>query len=160
MAGVPLSTVNPSAADVPPPGAELTTRTDTVPALASCDAVSVAFRCVASWYVVAAGAPSNVICDVRKKPRPVTTTSVGPEPTAALDGASEVACGDGYWTRNTMGAVRPPPGGGLLTATGKSPAAPSEAAGTVAVSLAPLTNVVARTAPLKRRCCPERSRSR
>ena len=82
IAGTPLSTVNASAADVPPPGAELTTRTEIVPAFASCAAVSVALRCVASWYVVAAGAPSNVICDVMKKPRPVTTTSVGPEPTA------------------------------------------------------------------------------
>ena len=143
-----------SAADVPPPGAELTTRTETVPAFASCAAVSVALRWVASWYVVAAGAPSKLICDVKKKPRPVTTTSVGPEPTAPLDGASDVTCGAGYCTRNTTGAVRPPPGGGLLTDTGKSPAAPSEAAGTVAWSLVPFTKVVARTVPLKTTLLP------
>ncbi len=49
MVGTPLVTVNASAAEVPPPGAELTTRTEIVPAFASCAAVSVALRCVASW---------------------------------------------------------------------------------------------------------------
>src|SRR5205823_11547226 len=142
-----LLTLNVWAAEVPPPGAGVTTVTCGVPAAATSAAAMAAVSCVALTNVVVRVAPFHLTVLPLTKPVPVTVSVKAALPAAVLVGDSAARVGDELFTVNVCAAEVPPPGVGVTTVTCGVPAAATSAAAMAAVSCVALTNVVVRVAP-------------
>ncbi len=96
IAGAGLFTGKLIAADVPPPGAGLTTvNLATAPLARSLDGM-VALRLVEEPKVVASGAPFHSTEELEIKPEPATVTGVSEEPAAVEEGVTLLAEGAGF----------------------------------------------------------------
>jgi hypothetical protein len=147
-------TVNVDAADVPPPGAGLTTVTESVPPAAISAAGTVAVICVALTTVVTRGTPFQSTTVPVTKPLPVTV-SVKPAVPAIADVCDDpVNTGTALLTVNVAAEDAPPPGVALKSVTESVPAVARSASGTVAVTSVELTNAVASATPFH--CTTER----
>src|SRR5262249_34366317 len=145
--GSGCATAKRAARDVPPPGAGVTTVTDTLPALLRSLAGIAAVRLVAPTNVVVRGAPFHCTTDDDTKPAPVTV-SVNPlAPTVAAPGFRLLSVGAGLFTVKLAGVDVPPPGVGVARVTADVPAVSRSEAGMVVVSVVPFTNVVVRVTP-------------
>src|SRR6266404_29508 len=145
--GAGLLTEKVCAAEVPPPGAGVTTVTEAVPVAARSAAGIAAVSCVALTKVVVRAAPFHWTVAPFTKPLPVSVSVKPAPPTMALDGDSVVSAGAGLLIVKVCAAEVPPPGAGVTTVTDAVPVAATSAAGIAAVSLVALTNVVVRAAP-------------
>src|SRR5204863_9190581 len=148
--GAGLFTVNVCAAEVPPPGAGVTTVTCGVPAVARSEAGIAAVSWVALTNVVVRAAPLQRTLEPLTKLLPVTVRVKAAPPTLALEGESDVSVGAGLFTVNVCAADVPPPGAGVTTVTGTVAAVATSAAAIAAVSWVALTKVVVRAAPFQR----------
>src|SRR5439155_320716 len=128
--GEGLLTLNVCAAEVPPPGAGVTTVTDAVAAVARSEAGMAAVSCVALTKVVVRAAPFQRTPEAFTKLLPFTVSVNAAPPTLALEGESDVS-----------------DGAGVVTVTFTMAAAARSVAGIAAVSWVALTNVVVRAAP-------------
>src|SRR6267378_2633803 len=145
--GEGLVMLNVCAAEVPPPGAGVTTVTDAVAAVARSAAGMAAVSCVALTKVVVRAAPFQRTLAPMSNPVPVRV-SVNPAPPAVtLEGDSAVSVGPPALTGRLSAADVPPPGAAVVTVTLAMPAAARSVAGIAAVSCVALTNVVVRVAP-------------
>jgi xanthosine utilization system XapX-like protein len=149
IVGAGLLIVKVCAPEVPPPGAGLVTVTFTEPAVAMSVARIAAVICVALTKVVALAAPLKFTTDEELKFVPFTVSVKPAPPAVALVGEIDVVVGTGLLTGKFMGAEGPPPGAGLLTMTGKDPAAAMSAAVTAMVTCVAETNVMVLAVPLK-----------
>jgi len=110
IAGTGLFTEKLTAAEVPPPGAGLTTVTFATDPFAKSTAVTVAFRLVAEVNVVVSDVPFHCTLEAEMNPDPVTVIEVSEDPAVAAGGVTERAdgvgldCGGGVIT-----VVAPPP---------------------------------------------------
>lgn len=139
-AGVGLLIAKAAPADVPPPGAGLTTVIAAVPEAATSVAVIAAVNCVALTYVVARFAPFHCTWDTATKPLPVRVRVNAADPTALDAGRIEATAGMGFAViANAIPADVPPPGAALATVTVAVPAVATSAAGMAAVSCVALT---------------------
>src|SRR5439155_13134505 len=145
--GAGLLTVKVCAAEVPPPGAGVTTVTEAVPVAARSAAGIAAVSCVALTKVVVRAAPFHWTVAPFTKPLPVSVSVKPAPPTMALDGDSVVSVGAGLLIVKVCAAEVPPPGAGVTTVTDAVPVAATSAAGSAVVSLVALTKVVVRAAP-------------
>ena|ERR1700730_5460407 len=145
--GTGLLMLKVKALEVPPPGAVFTTVTFAVPAVLMSLAGTVAVSLMLLTNVVANFAPFHSTEDVETKFDPLTVSVKVAPPAKALVGESVVAFGTGLLTVKVAGAEVPPPGAGLLTVTLTVPAVAMSEAGTEALSLVPLTNVVVSATP-------------
>ncbi len=145
--GAGLLTGKVCAAEVPPPGAGVTTVTEAVPVAARSAAGIAAVSCVALTKVVVRAAPFHWTVAPFTKPLPVSVSVKPAPPTIALDGDSVASVGAGLLIVKVCAAEVPPPGAGVTTVTDAVPVAATSAAGIAAVSLMALTNVVVRAAP-------------
>ena len=143
-----LLIVKVAAAEVPPPGAGFVTVTLGVPAVAISAAAIAAVTCVALTNVVVFATPLNFTTEVATKFVPLTVRVKAAPPVIALVGAIVVIAGAGLFTVKIEAPDAPPPGAGLVTTTGKVPAAAMSAAAIATVNCEALTNVVVRAAPL------------
>jgi hypothetical protein len=148
IVGAGLLIVKVCAPEVPPPGAGLVTVTFTGPAVAMSAAVIEAVTCVALTNVVVLAAPLKFTAEEALKFVPFTVSVNAAPPAIALVGEIEVVVGTGLLTGKFRGAEGPPPGAGLLTMTGKDPAAVMSAAVTAMVTWVAETNVTVLAAPL------------
>src|SRR5205823_9701287 len=142
-----LLTLNVWAAEVPPPGAGVTTVTCGVPAAATSAAAMAAVSCVALTNVVVRVAPFHLTVLPLTKPVPVTVSVKAALPAAVLVGDRAARVGDELFTVNVCAAEVPPPGAGVTTVTCGVPADARSDAGIAAASWVALTNVVVRVAP-------------
>src|SRR5919108_53171 len=110
--GMGLLTENVCAAEVPPPGAGVTTVTVAVPAAAMSAAVMAAVSWVALTTVVVREAPFHCTVLPGTKPVPLTVSMKAAPPTVAVAGATLVMVGTGLLTENVCAAAVPPPGAG------------------------------------------------
>src|SRR5437762_293802 len=145
--GEGLLTLNVCAAEVPPPGAGVTTVTDAVAAVARSEAGMAAVSCVALTKVVVRAAPFQRTLAPMSYPVPVSVSVNPAPPTAALEGDSAVSVGPPALTGKVTAADVPPPGPGVVTVTFTMAAASRSVDGIAAVSWVALTNVVVRAAP-------------
>src|SRR5450432_67557 len=97
--------------------------------------------------VVVRACPFHCTFELETNPVPVTFNVKAPPPVVAFEGISVVAVGTGLLMLKVSGPELPPPGAGLDTVTVAVPAVAMSAAGTVAVTLVLLTNVVVRLPP-------------
>jgi len=141
--------VNVCALDVPPPGAAFTTVTDTVPAVVTRLAGTVAVTWVEETNVVVKLVAPNLITEPETKFVPVTVRVNEALPAATHVGFIEVVVGAGLLIVNVAEFDVPPPGAGLTTVTEAVPPTATFAAGTIAVSLIEETNVVTRGEPFQ-----------
>src|SRR5256885_4805646 len=148
--GDELFTVNVCAAELPPPGAGVTTVTCGVPAAATSAAAMAAVSCVALTKVVVRVAPFHLTVLPLTKPVPFTVSVKAGPLTSALLGVRPVSVGAGLFTVNVCAAEVPPPGAAVTTVTCGFPAVARSDAGIAAVSWVALTNVVVRAAPFQR----------
>src|SRR5262245_55415112 len=125
--------VNVAAADVPPPGAGLTTVTLAVPADATSVAGIVAVNCVALTKIVVRVLPFHRTLEPLTKPVPLTVNVKPALPAMVAFGEIDVIAGAGLLIVNVAAGDDPPPGAGLLTTTLAVPA--------VAMSLAVIAAV-------------------
>ena len=93
--GTGLLIVKACPAEVPPPGAELSTVTVTVPPSRRSPAAIDAVSCAVLTNVVARSAPFHRTTDVETKPLPLTVSVNGAPPAVVLDGATEPIEGAG-----------------------------------------------------------------
>src|SRR5438309_1013735 len=141
IVGAGLLIENVRAADVPPPGAGVTTVTEAVPVAAMSAAGIAAVSCVALTKVVVRAAPFHWTVAPFTKPLPVSVSVKPAPPTMALDGDSVVSVGAGLLIVKVCAAEVPPPGAGVTTVTDAVPVAATSAAGIAAVSLVALPTV-------------------
>jgi hypothetical protein len=134
---------------VPPPGVGFLTVTLADPVLATSLAGTCAVICVALTKVVIRAAPFQLTTDVPTKLLPFTVTVNDAPPALALAGESELIVGTGLLIGNVQAPEVPPPGAGLMTVMFAEPLAEISLAGTWAVILVELTNVVARAVPFQ-----------
>src|SRR2546423_5097649 len=144
-----LLTLNVWAAEVPPPGAGVTTVTCGVPAAATSAAAMAAVSCVALTKVVVRVAPFHLTVLPLTKPVPVTVSVKAGLPADVLVGDRAARGGAELLTVNVWAAEVPPPGAGVTTVTDAVVAAARSVAGIAAVSWVALTNVVVRVAPFQ-----------
>src|SRR6266850_1178224 len=145
--GEGLVMLNVCAAEVPPPGAGVTTVTDAVAAVARSAAGMAAVSCVALTKVVVRAAPFQRTVEPLPKLLPFTASVNAAPPTLALEGASDVSVGPPELTGKVIVADVPPPGAAVVTVTFAMAAASRSVAGIAAVSWVALANVVVRAAP-------------
>ena len=132
---------------VPPPGAELTTATETEVPDARMDGGAVTVSSLAETNIVGTALPLSRTCDVATKLLPPTVTTVAGDPVASVVGETDNSEGAGLLTVN--GAVAgPPPGDGLVATTKYVPALARSLALSVVIVSVLLTRVAARAAPL------------
>src|SRR5882762_5030078 len=148
--GDELFTVNVCAAEVPPPGAGVTTVTCGVPAAATSAAAMAAVSCVALTKVVVRAVPFQRRLEPLTKPLPVSVSVKAALPADVLVGDRAARVGDELFTVNVCAAEVPPPGAGVTTVTDAVAAAARSEAGIAAVSCVALTKVVVRVAPFQR----------
>jgi hypothetical protein len=142
-----LLIVKVKAFEVPPPGVELNTVTAAVPALATSVSRMEAFKVVLLTNVVVRLCPFHRTFEVAPKFVPVTFKVNALLPANTLEGVNVVAIGTGLLVAKVSELDAPPPGEGLETVTKAGPAVAVFAAGTIAVTIVLLTNVVVRLAP-------------
>src|SRR6266404_5372508 len=145
--GDELFTVNVCAAEVPPPGAGVTTVTCGVPAVARSDAGIAAVSWVALTKVVVRAAPFQRTLEPLTKLLPFRVRMKAAPPTLVPEGDSAVSVGPPALTGRLSAADVPPPGAAVVTVTLAMPATARSVAGIAAVSCVALTNVVVRVAP-------------
>src|SRR5882762_6702640 len=135
--------------DVPPPGAEVNTVTEAVPAVAMSAVVICAVSCVLLPNVVARWLPFHCTMDELMKLLPVTLSVNAAPPATTVLGDREVSVGLGFGAVivNVCGLDVPPPGVGVNTVTEAVPAVAMSAVVICAVSCVLLPNVVARWLP-------------
>src|SRR6267143_5645078 len=150
IVGTALLIANVCAAEVPPPGVEVTTVTEAVPVVAMSAAVIVAVSWMALTNVVVRAAPFHCTVLPLTKPLPLTVSVKAAPPAVALVGDTDVSVGAGLFSENACAAVVPPPGVGVTTVTLAVPAAAMSAAVIAAASWMGLTKVVVRVAPFQR----------
>jgi len=114
-AGAAFRIVNVSDADVPPPGAGLTTRTCAIPAEAKSPAAMAALTALLLTTVVGRVAPFHCTVVPGTKPEPFTVRSIAGLPASASAGTSERTAGAEFWIANGTAVEVPPPGAGLTT---------------------------------------------
>jgi len=102
-----------------------------------------ALNCMGETKLVGRAAPFRFTVDWLTKFAPATVMGVSGEPAASTDGEMELSDGCGLFTVNLTELECPPPGAGLLTTTGKFPAAAWSLALSETVSCVELTNVAA-----------------
>jgi hypothetical protein len=144
-----------AAAEVPPPGVEFDTVTESVPAVATSIAGMDPVSIVELTNVVDTGLPPKLISESASKPDPLTERVRAGLPTPALVGEMLFKTGSGLLTVKVDAVEVPPSGAGFVTVTEKEPAAAMLAAGIAAVSDVALTDVVGWAAPLKLTTAPE-----
>src|SRR5438874_1040926 len=152
--GEGLLTLNVCAAEVPPPGAGVTTVTDAVAAVARSEAGMAAVSCVALTKVVVRAAPFQRTPEALTKLLPFTVSVNAAPPTLALEGESDVSDGAGVVIVNVWAPDVPPSTPGIVTVTWALPAAAISEAGIAAVTCVGLTRVVVRAAPFQRTLAP------
>lgn len=140
-AGLPM--VNVSAPEAPPPGEGFDTVTLAVPGVVTSAAVTVAVSFELLTKAVVRPVPfHNTVAPLTKLP-PFTVNVNLALPAITVDGDREVALGTGLLMAKARdGEDVPPPGAGFATVTAAVPVDAMSLAGTVAVSLMALTNVV------------------
>ena len=118
VVGIGLLIVNVCAAEVPPPGAGVTTVTDTVPAIAMSVAGTIAVNVVLVTNVVESGDPFQSAVEEAKKLDPLSV-NVNCAPPAVVDvGLMESRTGVELRTVNVWEFDVPPPGAEFVTVTG------------------------------------------
>lgn len=137
-----------TASEVPPPGAAFTAVSESVPATDTSAAVNATFTCVAPTYVVVCALPFTLITVAGTNPVPVSVTTGELAPVSSISGEIDVIAGAGLSTSRFTGVPVPLLTDPFNTATGSFPPLASCAAGMVAVSFTPLTNVVLSLVPL------------
>src|SRR6266850_1621815 len=152
--GEGLVMLNVCAAEVPPPGAGVTTVTDAVAAVARSAAGMAAVSCVALTKVVVRAAPFQRTVEPLPKLLPFTASVNAAPPTLALEGESDVSDGAGVVIVNVWAPDVPPSTPGIVTVTWALPAAAISEAGIAAVTCVGLTRVVVRAAPFQRTLAP------
>ena len=138
------------AAEVPPPGAGVTTVTGTLLAVAMSAALMAVVSCVALTNVVVRALPFQFTVEPFTKLVPFTVSVNAAPPAIAPAGLKLVAVGAGLLTEKVSAADVPPPGVGVNTVTGTLPAVAMSATVIAAVSCVELTNVVVRALPFQR----------
>src|SRR6267143_2550975 len=156
IVGTALLIANVCAAEVPPPGVEVTTVTEAVPVVAMSAAVIAAVSWMALTNVVVRAAPFHCTVLPLTKPLPLTVSVKAAPPAVALVGDTDVSVGAGLFSENACAAVVPPPGVGVTTVTLAVPAVAMSAAVMAAVSWVALTKVVVRVLPFQRTVEPLR----
>jgi hypothetical protein len=148
VAGTGLLIVRVPALEVPPPGADVNTVTDTVPAVAMSAAGIAALNLVEETYVVGRLAPFHCTTESLMKPLPLTV-SVKAAPPAVRDVGLmlEITGTGGSLIVKVWALEVPPPGAGLNTVTEAVPAVAMSAAVIAAVSRVEETYVVVRPDP-------------
>jgi hypothetical protein len=141
-------------AEVPPPGAGVTTVTGTLAAAAMSAAVIAVVSCVALTNVVVRALPFQFTVEPFTKLVPFAVSVKAVPPAIAPAGLKLVRVGAGLLTAKLSAAEVPPPGVGVNTVIGTLPAVAMSAAVIAAVSCVALTNVVARALPFQRTLAP------
>jgi len=143
IVGTSALIVNVLALDVPPPGAGVTTVTETVPSVATSNAGTVAVSAVALTYVVVNAVVPHITVDWLVKPAPFTVSGKAAAPAVAVVGEIPPTVGASALTVNGLPLEVPPPGAGVTTVTKTVPSVATCNDVTCAVSSVALTNVVA-----------------
>ena len=120
IVGTGLLTAKFEAAEVPPPGAGLTTVIESVPADAMSLAGMLAVSCVGLTRVVVRPEPFTCTPELPTKFVPLIVSVLAPPPAIALVGERLVTLGTGLRTVKFVVAV-PPPGAPLTTVMGVVP---------------------------------------
>jgi len=143
--------VSGSAAEVPPPGAGVTTVMLRDAVVATSPAAIGVVKDVLDRYDVALETPSSWICEFAAKPVPVTV-SVNATFMTADAGLILVStgAGGGELTVNVLPLEVPPPGAGVCTLMVRVARLARSAADSTAVSMVALLNVVGRASPSNR----------
>src|SRR6267143_5615650 len=152
--GEGLVMLNVCAAEVPPPGAGVTTVTDAVAAVARSAAGMAAVSCVALTKVVVRAAPFQRTVEPLPKLLPFTASVNAAPPTLALEGESDASVGTGLVIVNVWAPEVPPSTPGIVTVTWAVPFAAMSEAGIAAVTCVALTRVVVRAAPFQPTLAP------
>lgn len=153
--GLPAgSTKNGTLFELPPPGAEFDTETESVPAAAISEAAIAAVNCVELTYVVARACPFQFTVETPEaKSVPVTVKENAEPPALALVGLTDVIVGAGLLTglmKNVVPADDPPPGAGFTTVMSADPGIATRLAGTCAANwLVVVFSVVANGVPFQ-----------
>ena len=121
------------ALEVPPPGAELITVIEAVPAVAISDDGTVAVNWVDEAYVVTRAEPLKSTVDEATKLVPLTVSVNKDPPAKVVVGEIEVIVGTELFIVKVCGEEVPPPGADVTTVTEEVPAVAISPAGTVAV---------------------------
>ena len=116
-------TVKVCAFDVPPPGVGFTTVMLNVPPVVRSLAGIEAVTCVELTNVVVRGEPLKFTTDVETKLVPFTVMVKAASPTFLLVGEMLLRVGVGLLTVKLIAPETPPPGKGLATMSGNTPAA-------------------------------------
>jgi hypothetical protein len=132
---------------VPPPGAGLTTVTESVPAVDTSPAGSVALSVPSPLSVVVNTVPPTEICEPEMKLLPATVIPSVDAPTANDDGMTDVIAGTGLVTLKSSVLLVPPPGAGLITVIDRFPALVKALAGIVPETVVADVNVTASGTP-------------
>jgi hypothetical protein len=141
--------------ELPPPGVGLEAETCALPAMARSDDEMLAVNCVPLPKAVVRALPFQFTTEVETNPDPVIVKVKSALPTFALVWESDVTAGAGLLTLKVLATDDPPPGVGLVTVTAAVPAVERSVAGTEAVTLVLLTNVVVSAAPAQFTTVPE-----
>src|SRR5258708_7171592 len=149
-----LVTLNVCAAEVPPPGAGVTTVTDAIAAVARSEAGMAAVSWVALTKVVVRAAPFQRTPEALTKLLPFTVSVNAAPPTLALEGESDVSDGAGVVIVNVWAPDVPPSTPGIVTVTWALPAAAISEAGIAAATCVGLTRVAGRAARFQRTLLP------
>jgi hypothetical protein len=157
MPGVGLpegSTKNGALFELPPPGAEFDTETESVPLVAISEAVTEAVNCVELTYVVARACPFQFTVETPDaNPVPVTVKVNAAPPALALVGLKAVIVGAGLFAGSIKKVVPledPPPGAGFTTVMSADPGIATKLAGTCAANwLVVVFRVVANGVPFQ-----------
>ncbi len=143
-----LLIVSVDALEVPPPGADVNTVTETIPAAAMSEAGIATVKRDEETYVVIRLSPFHCTIESLMKPLPFTVSVKAEPPTVRFDGLKFEIVGAGGSVIVKLWALEvPPPGAGLNTVTLAVPAASMSEAGIAAVNRVDETYVVVRSVP-------------
>jgi len=134
---------------VPPPGDELFTATDIVPALERSAAGTTPVSWVAETNCVVIAVPFRSMADPDTKLDPEIVNVVSGAPAAMTEGVTELRVGTGLFTVKFIELEDPPPGAGLDTTTAYCPPLVRSDDCSERVSCVELTNVAVWNFPLK-----------
>jgi hypothetical protein len=154
IVGTGLLTLKPTALEVPPPGAGLTTVMEIDPAELRSEPGMLAVNWFAFTKDVVRAAPFTLTVELFTKLEPLTVKEKVASLTFFEVGLKVVIVGTGLLMLKVIGPASPPPGAGLNTVTGAVPALAMSAAVMAAVTWVLLMNVVTRLLPFHRTTVP------
>jgi len=137
------------ALEVPPPGAELITVIEAVPAVAISDDGTVAVNWVDEAYVVTRAEPLKSTVDEATKLVPLTVNVNDAPPAKAVVGEIELVVGTGLFTTKAVEVADPPPGAEFVSTIVAVPVVAVLAAVSDIVNCVDEATVVALLTPLK-----------